>query len=100
MLNERRALQSKSRWRANKPHSQVNTSGEESKFGVEPAEAPELAKHIHSGCKHLHFRGLMTIGECRTRRCLPACFPMIAPGLMLLVTVGECGERSLCNAAA
>lgn len=41
---------------------QVNTSGEESKFGVEPADAPQLARHIHETCKHLRLRGLMTIG--------------------------------------
>ena len=42
---------------------QVNTSGEESKFGVEPADAPQLAEHIHTECKNLRFRGLMTIGQ-------------------------------------
>lgn len=41
---------------------QVNTSGEESKFGVEPTDAPQLAKHIQEACKHLRLRGLMTIG--------------------------------------
>ena len=44
-------------------HVQVNTSGEESKFGVEPADAPQLAQHIHTECQHLRFRGLMTIGQ-------------------------------------
>lgn len=41
---------------------QVNTSGEETKFGVEPEKALELARHIHEQCKHLRFAGLMTIG--------------------------------------
>lgn len=41
---------------------QVNTSGEETKFGVEPDKALELARHIHENCKSLHFAGLMTIG--------------------------------------
>lgn len=41
---------------------QVNTSGEESKFGVEPNEVVELAKHVHTNCPHLKFIGLMTIG--------------------------------------
>jgi pyridoxal phosphate enzyme (YggS family) len=41
---------------------QVNTSGEESKFGVQPEEAPGLAQHIQQQCKNLRFRGLMTIG--------------------------------------
>jgi PLP dependent protein len=42
---------------------QVNTSGEESKFGVEPNEVAELAKHIATECPNLHLAGLMTIGQ-------------------------------------
>ena len=42
---------------------QVNTSGEETKFGVEPAEAVTLATYIHEQCKHLRLAGLMTIGQ-------------------------------------
>ena len=43
---------------------QVNTSGEESKSGVEPGEAAvELARHIASdACPNLKLSGLMTIG--------------------------------------
>ncbi len=41
---------------------QVNTSGEETKHGVEPADAPALAQHVLSACPHLRFSGLMTIG--------------------------------------
>lgn len=41
---------------------QVNTSGEEGKSGVEPAEATELCKHIREQCQHLKLQGLMTIG--------------------------------------
>ncbi|KAK9151634.1 hypothetical protein Syun_009943 [Stephania yunnanensis] len=41
---------------------QVNTSGEESKFGVEPAACVELAKHVKLACPNLEFSGLMTIG--------------------------------------
>ena len=42
---------------------QVNTSGEESKSGVEPgAPVVDLAKHIAEECANLRFRGLMTIG--------------------------------------
>lgn len=42
---------------------QVNTSGEESKYGVEPGNTTvELARHISESCPHLHFAGLMTIG--------------------------------------
>lgn len=41
---------------------QVNTSGEESKYGVEPKDCTQLAKHISHNCKHLTLAGLMTIG--------------------------------------
>lgn len=42
---------------------QVNTSGEESKYGVEPgAECVSLARHIAANCPHLKVAGLMTIG--------------------------------------
>ncbi|RPA82770.1 hypothetical protein BJ508DRAFT_413934 [Ascobolus immersus RN42] len=41
---------------------QVNTSGEESKSGVEPAETLALAKHIQEKCPGLQLVGLMTIG--------------------------------------
>ena len=40
---------------------QVNTSGEESKFGVEPADAVEFAREVASR-DALRIRGLMTIG--------------------------------------
>ncbi|KAJ0984422.1 hypothetical protein J5N97_002778 [Dioscorea zingiberensis] len=41
---------------------QVNTSGEESKSGVEPSGCVELAKHVKQDCPNLIFSGLMTIG--------------------------------------
>ncbi|KAL5548445.1 hypothetical protein UlMin_003676 [Ulmus minor] len=41
---------------------QVNTSGEESKSGVEPSGCVELAKHVKIRCPNLVFSGLMTIG--------------------------------------
>ncbi|CAO2167727.1 unnamed protein product [Urochloa humidicola] len=41
---------------------QVNTSGEESKSGVDPFKCVELAKHVKVTCPHLIFSGLMTIG--------------------------------------
>lgn len=44
---------------------QVNTSGEESKSGCEPADAPKLAASIAEKCPHLHIVGLMTIGAPR-----------------------------------
>lgn len=40
---------------------QVNTSREESKFGVDPAGAEELAEQVRD-LPHLRIRGLMTIG--------------------------------------
>jgi pyridoxal phosphate enzyme (YggS family) len=41
---------------------QVNTSGEESKSGVEPKDALALCRHIVEKCPHLQLSGLMTIG--------------------------------------
>ncbi|KAG5546571.1 hypothetical protein RHGRI_018668 [Rhododendron griersonianum] len=41
---------------------QVNTSGEESKSGVDPSCCVELVKHVKLGCPNLQFSGLMTIG--------------------------------------
>lgn len=42
---------------------QVNTSGEETKHGVEPTDATALARHVTETCPHLRFSGLMTIGQ-------------------------------------
>ena len=39
---------------------QVNTSGEESKRGVEPKDTADLCKHVRENCPHLHCAGLMT----------------------------------------
>jgi len=41
---------------------QINTSGEESKSGVEPDAATELCRHVRDNCPHLRLSGLMTIG--------------------------------------
>jgi len=41
---------------------QVNTSGEESKSGVEPGDTAELCRHVREKCPHLELAGLMTIG--------------------------------------
>jgi pyridoxal phosphate enzyme (YggS family) len=43
-------------------HIQVNTSGEESKSGVEPKDTVALFKHVMEKCPHLELTGLMTIG--------------------------------------
>ncbi|PKU74182.1 hypothetical protein MA16_Dca018969 [Dendrobium catenatum] len=42
---------------------QVNTSGEESKSGVQPSDCVALAKHVKLNCPNLVFSGLMTIGR-------------------------------------
>lgn len=42
---------------------QVNTSDEPQKGGVDPADAPDLARHVIQHCPRLDFRGLMTIGS-------------------------------------
>ncbi|MGD9899836.1 MAG: YggS family pyridoxal phosphate-dependent enzyme [Calditrichaceae bacterium] len=52
---------------------QVNTSGEDSKFGIEPENAMELVRQA-SGYDSIHIKGLMTIGifsgdEAEVRRC-------------------------------
>ena len=41
----------------------MNTSGEESKDGVEPSECKALVKHVLVSCSNLRFCGLMTIGK-------------------------------------
>jgi len=41
----------------------VNTSGEESKFGLDPTASLELARHIHKECQSLRLAGLMTVGN-------------------------------------
>ena len=42
---------------------QVNTSGEDTKYGVEPGDCAKLAEHIKVSCGHLRFAGLMPIGQ-------------------------------------
>ena len=42
---------------------QVNTSGEESKYGCPPEGTVELTNHILQSCPQLDFTGLMTIGR-------------------------------------
>ncbi|KAJ4323507.1 hypothetical protein N0V94_001837 [Neodidymelliopsis sp. IMI 364377] len=41
---------------------QVNTSGEDAKSGVEPADTVTLCRHVIDKCPHLELFGLMTIG--------------------------------------
>jgi pyridoxal phosphate enzyme (YggS family) len=41
---------------------QVNTSGEDSKSGVEPSEVSNVARHIVNKCPNLRLVGVMTIG--------------------------------------
>ena len=40
----------------------VLTSGEESKYGVDPCDTLPLCRHVHQECRSLRFAGLMTIG--------------------------------------
>ncbi|KAG0352540.1 hypothetical protein BG005_008023 [Podila minutissima] len=42
---------------------QVNTSAEETKSGMLPSEALDVARHVVSSCAHLKLAGLMTIGS-------------------------------------
>jgi hypothetical protein len=42
---------------------QVDTSGENTKSGVEPADIPGLAEYVARSCGHLSLGGLMTIGK-------------------------------------
>eukprot|EP01026_Neomeris_dumetosa_P014569 TRINITY_DN15347_c0_g1_i1.p2 TRINITY_DN15347_c0_g1~~TRINITY_DN15347_c0_g1_i1.p2 ORF type:complete len:262 (-),score=33.03 TRINITY_DN15347_c0_g1_i1:332-1117(-) len=42
---------------------QVNTSGEESKYGVQPSDCVPLAEYIKENCKGLTVKGVMTIGR-------------------------------------
>lgn len=41
---------------------QVNTSGEESKNGLEPCQVAHVVDFVLKSCPNLHLRGLMTIG--------------------------------------
>ncbi|KAF7721149.1 hypothetical protein EC973_005356 [Apophysomyces ossiformis] len=41
---------------------QVNTSDEEAKSGIDPAQCPEVCRHIIDACPALKLDGLMTIG--------------------------------------
>ena len=51
---------------------QVNTSGEQEKSGVEPADTAALCRHVREKCPHLTLGGLMTIGAiARSRETTP-----------------------------
>lgn len=49
---------------------QVNTSGEDSKSGVQPQEAVELCQQIVKECERIHLMGVMTIGASGDTGCL------------------------------
>mmetsp|Transcript_29917 Transcript_29917/g.48122 ORF Transcript_29917/g.48122 Transcript_29917/m.48122 type:complete len:246 (-) Transcript_29917:331-1068(-) len=74
---------------------QVNTSGEETKFGVNPEDCLSLARHIVTDCAHLHFSGLMTIGmpDYTSRpenfTCLSKCRDEVCEALTLDVSTVE-----------
>ena len=64
---------------------QVNTSGEESKSGVNVDESIELCKHVQN-CKHLNLKGVMTIGAPGDVDCLESlgkCRDLVAEALSL-----------------
>ncbi|CAH0401597.1 unnamed protein product [Chilo suppressalis] len=42
---------------------QINTSAEEAKNGIEPAQSTKLVEHVLKSCLNLEFIGLMTIGQ-------------------------------------
>mmetsp|Transcript_12382 Transcript_12382/g.24081 ORF Transcript_12382/g.24081 Transcript_12382/m.24081 type:complete len:279 (+) Transcript_12382:206-1042(+) len=54
---------------------QVNTSGEDSKSGIEPSGCVALVSHVLKECENLHFAGLMTIG--RLGDVSPECFDLL-----------------------
>ena len=56
---------------------QVNTSGEESKAGVEPDDVVALCKHVVDNCDALKLAGLMTIGAPDTSE-TPPCLVLLA----------------------
>jgi pyridoxal phosphate enzyme (YggS family) len=64
---------------------QVNTSGEDSKSGIEPgAECVELCRQIVADCPKLYLQGLMTIGAPGDESCfttLAACRDEVADAL-------------------
>ncbi len=60
--NEKLEAEKKER-RVVKVFVQVNTSGEESKFGVEPSDAVNLCRFVNEQCGNLKLSGLMTIGK-------------------------------------
>ena len=61
---------------------QVNTSGEESKFGIQPEAALQLVKDI-AALPHLRIKGLMTIGLFNTEA------EKVRPSLRLLKTIQQ-----------
>jgi pyridoxal phosphate enzyme (YggS family) len=82
---------------------QVNTSGEASKHGVAPADAPALAAHVAARCTHLRLAGLMTIGQPdytsrpENFECLAACRRAVAaatgfPEAELELSMGMSGD--------
>ncbi|CDS12723.1 hypothetical protein LRAMOSA04908 [Lichtheimia ramosa] len=78
---------------------QVNTSGEDVKSGVSPADCPNVCKHIVENCPQLLLSGLMTIGmfgrdpsqENPDFQCLVECkkqVEQVLPGQSLELSMG------------
>ncbi|EEH35369.1 hypothetical protein PAAG_06416 [Paracoccidioides lutzii Pb01] len=86
---------------------QVNTSGEESKSGVKPAEAVSLCRFIREKCPRLKLQGLMTIGAIARSKattvenenedfvCLRETRDMVEKELELVADEGEGGAEGL-----
>jgi len=63
---------------------QINTSGEDTKSGIEPDEITDLARDIVQSCPHLRILGVMTIGAPDDYTCfdkLAACRKILAEAL-------------------
>lgn len=79
---------------------QVNTSGEDSKSGVEPEEVIEVCQQISQECEHVKLKGVMTIGAPGDLSCLDAlvaCRDKVAAALdmdpkSLEVSMGMSGD--------
>jgi pyridoxal phosphate enzyme (YggS family) len=82
---------------------QINTSGEDSKSGVNPKEAAELCEQIVKECERVKLKGVMTIGAPGDLECLDAlvaCRNQVAEKLEmepkdLEVSMGMSGDYEL-----
>lgn len=73
---------------------QVNSSGEDSKFGVAPDGVGNVARHVRDACPNLELVGLMTIGALDYSP-NPACFERMATCRRMLAAELDVPEHSL-----